>query len=80
MKSTPARRACPPRCCETVLAICSIRFNRPCGLEGNVPNDATPAMLTAGPTGSVGSASRLLLVNCARVSFTVRAPRVIVLL
>ena len=31
-------------------------FRRPCGLPDSVPNDATPAMLTAGPIGSVGGA------------------------
>ena len=54
----------------------TIRFRRACGLDENVPNVATPAMLTAGPTWSDGSARRSLCVNCARVSFTVRAPSV----
>ena len=33
-------------------------------------------MLTAGPTGSEGGAARLLLVNCTRVSLTIREERV----
>jgi len=37
-------------------------------------------MLTAGPIGSVGGASRLLRVNCPRVSFTVRGESVRILL
>jgi len=57
----------------------NIVFERPCGLDGKVPNDATPAMLTAGPMGSVGGASRSEWVNCARVSLTVRDPIVSVL-
>jgi hypothetical protein len=63
-----------------LFAAWNIRLSRPCGLDGKVPNDATPAMLTAGPIGSVGSASRSLLVNCTRVSLTVRVPRLSVLL
>ena len=35
-------------------------------------HDATPEMLTEGPAGSLGSALRVLRVNCARVSLTVR--------
>ena len=41
------------------------------GLVDDVPNDATPAMLTAGPIGSVGRAFRSPWANCARVSLTV---------
>ena len=55
-------------------------FCRRVGLPDNVPNVATPEMLTAGPIGSVGGALRSLNVNCARVSFTVRGESVIVLL
>ena len=80
MKSTPARSAWAPRCWATLSVSWNIVFSRPCGLEGNVPNEATPAMLTAGPTGSVGRASRSEWVNCARVSLTVRDPIVSVLL
>ena len=46
----------------------------------SVPNDATPEMLTAGPTASVGGAWRSLYANCARVSLTVRGDRLSVLL
>ena len=63
MKSTPARNAWAPRCCATLSVIWNIRLSRPCGLEGNVPNVAEPATLTAGPIGSVGSASRSECVN-----------------
>ena len=50
------------------------------GLPDSVPNDATPAMLTAGPIGSVGGAFRSPYANCARVSLTVRAESASVLL
>ena len=40
----------------------------------------TPAMLTAGPIGSLGGAFRSLSVNCPRVSFTVLGDSVSVLL
>ena len=44
-----------------------------------MPNVATPAMLTAGPIGSDGGASRSPRANCARVSSTVRGDRISVL-
>ncbi len=44
------------------------------------PKEATPEILTAGPTGSVGGASRSPYANCARVSLTVRDESVHVLL
>ena len=59
-KSTPARSACAPAWCERLSTTWNILFRRPVGLPDRVPNDATPAMLTAGPTGSVGSAFRSL--------------------
>ena len=49
-----------PATADVLLATCNILFRRRCGLDGNVPNDATPAIPTAGPTGSVGSARRSL--------------------
>jgi hypothetical protein len=55
-------------------------FCRRVGLNDSVPNDATPAMLTAGPMASVGGALRSLDANCARVSLTVREDRLAVLL
>src|SRR6516162_610525 len=70
-KSRPARRACGPAWCERLSTTSNILLSRPVGLPESVPNDATPAMLIAGPTGSVGSAFRWLYVNCARVSLTV---------
>ena len=54
-------------------------FDRPVGLVDNVPNDAIPKMLTAGPIGSDGSASRSLNATCARSSLTVRPEIVVVL-
>jgi hypothetical protein len=54
-------------------------LRRPVGDPDSVPKLATPAMETAGPTGSVGGASRLLDVNCPRVSLTVRSERVAML-
>ena len=78
----PRRRAARGR--RAAATGCSTTWNivlsRPCGLRESVPNVATPAMLTAGPTWSDGSACRSLCVNCARVSFTVRVPSVSVLL
>ena len=53
-------------------------FCRRTGLLDSVPNDATPAMLTAGPIGSLGGACRSLRVTCARISLTVRDDRLIV--
>lgn len=50
------------------------------GEPERVPKEAIPAMLTAGPMGSVGSACKLLYVNCPRVSLTVRGERVTTLL
>ena len=55
-------------------------LTRAVGLPEVVPNDATPAMLTAGPIGSVGGAARSPCANCARVSSTVRGESVSVLL
>src|SRR5262245_9537454 len=72
MKSTPARTAWAPAWCDRLSTNCSMRFRRRVGLPERVPNDATPAMLTAGPTRSVGGAFRSPYVNCARVSLTVR--------
>ncbi len=45
-----------------------------------MPKEATPEIVTAGPTGSVGGAARLLRVNCPRVSLTVPAESVATLL
>src|SRR5262249_23994716 len=55
-------------------------FRRAVGEPDSVPNVATPEMLTAGPTGSVGGACRLLKVTCPRVSCTVRGESVNILL
>ena len=41
----------------------NIVFTRRVGLPDSVPNDATPAMLTAGPIGSVGGAFRSPYAN-----------------
>ncbi len=78
-KSTPARSACAPAWCDRLSTTWYIVFRRPVGLPDSVPNDATPAMLTAGPIGSVGGAFRSLYANCARVSLTVRGESVQVL-
>src|SRR4029077_10904669 len=78
--STPARSACAPAWCERLSASSYSLFSRRVGLPDNVPNDATPEMATAGPNGSVGGALRSLNANCARVSFTVRDDRLMVLL
>ena len=56
-----------------------MRFWRRVGLPDSVPKVATPAMLTAGPIGSVGSAFKSPETNCARVSLTVRGAMVHVL-
>ena len=80
MKSAPARSACAPDWCETLLTSWYIVFTRACGLAESVPNEATPAMLTAGPIGSLGSACNALRVTCTRVSFTVIGESVSVLL
>ncbi len=45
---------------QTLSTTWYIRFERPVGLLESVPNVAIPAMLTFGPTGSVGGAFRLL--------------------
>src|SRR3954454_11924749 len=79
-KSAPNRSACAPAWCERLLATSYSRLSRAVGAPDCVPNDATPAMLTAGPTGSDGGAFRSLLVSWARVSLTVRGDNVAILL
>src|SRR5262245_57432999 len=79
-KARPALSACAPDWCERLFTIWNILLRRPVGLDDDVPNVATPAMLTAGPTGSVGGASRLPYASCPRVSSTVRDVRASVLL
>src|SRR3982751_6124650 len=79
-KSAPTLNACAPASCDRLLTTWYILLIRPVGLLGSVPNEATPAMLTAGPIGSVGGASRSLYAHCARVSRTVRLESVSVLL
>ncbi len=79
-KSAPTRIAWAPRWCEMLSTTWNIAFLRSWGLTDSVPNVATPAMLTAGPIGSVDGALRSLYVNCARVSLTVRGDSVQVLL
>src|SRR3954469_17472844 len=69
--STPARSACAPAWCERLSTSWYIVLTRRVGLPDAVPNAATPAMVTAGPVGSVGGASRSLCAICARVSLTV---------
>src|SRR5215471_509595 len=51
-KSTPARNACAPACCDRLSTISPMVFARLVGLLDNVPNDAIPEILTAGPIGS----------------------------
>ena len=75
----PALNACAPDWCDRLLTTWYIEFTRRVGLPELVPNDATPAMLTAGPIGSEGGALKSLRANCARVSSTVRAESVKVL-
>src|SRR5436190_23177960 len=79
-KSAPTLSACAPAWCDRLLTTWYILLRRAVGLLESVPNEATPAMLTAGPIGSVGAASRSLSANCARVSSTVRPDSVSVLL
>ena len=79
-KSTPARSACAPCWCERLSATSYSLFCRPVGEPESVPKVATPEIVTAGPTGSVGSALRLLCVNCPRVSLTVCGESVATLL
>src|SRR5688572_26844257 len=67
-KSTPARNECAPCTIVRLLTTCDRRLTRPVGELEDVPNCATPAMLTAGPIGSEGGALRRLCANCARVS------------
>jgi len=55
-------------------------LTRRVGLPDDVPNAATPAMLTAGPFGSVAGARRSPCAICARVSLTVRGEIVQMLL
>ena len=50
------------------------------GLPESVPNEATLVMLTAGPIGSDGGAFQIAVGNWARVSLTVLAEIVSVLL
>ena len=57
-KSTPARRAWAPAWCDSVSTTSTSVLVRRVGLPEAVPKDATPEMLTAGPTGSVGGACR----------------------
>ena len=71
-KSTPARRACAPAWWESVFTTSRSVLVRRVGLPESVPKVATPEMLTTGPTGSVGGASRSPWANWTRVSFTVR--------
>src|SRR4051794_27019662 len=79
-KSVPALNACAPAWCVRLLTTWYRLFTRRVGLPELVPKDATPAMLTAGPIGSDGGAFRSPCTNCARVSSTVRADSVHVLL
>src|SRR5262245_14146522 len=58
----------------------TIRLTRRVGLPDSVPKAATPAMLTAGPMGSVGAAFKSPKANWNLVSFTVRGDSVRVLL
>ena len=46
--------------CDRLSTTWNILFSRFWGLPDKVPNEATPAMLTAGPIGSVDSALRSL--------------------
>ena len=48
-KSAPNRSACAPDWRERLSATSYSRLSRPVGPPESVPNDATPAMLTAGP-------------------------------
>src|SRR3972149_11383648 len=71
-KSAPALKAWTPAWYDRLLTTWYIRFTRPVGLLESLPKEATPAMLTAGPIGSVGGACRLLCATCARDSRSVR--------
>ena len=80
-KSTPARSACAPGLVRQVVDdLVHLVHARRSGCPTACRTTATPAMLTAGPIGSVGGAFRSLYANCARVSLTVRGDSVSVLL
>jgi len=76
-KSVPTRSACGSCLMRNVIDNLVELSWRPVGDPESVPNDATPEMLTAGPTESVAGALRSLLGELAtRLVHRSRAQRV----